>query len=361
MLFYSESFLSNFHTGFPIVVAGKTYATSEHYFQAAKYLRADAEFRESVRTAGTPAKAYFLGRQKRFPFESRQSQSPGVRATLRKDWDRVRDLVMHLAVWEKFRQHPKLAAQLAATGERPLVEHTARDCYWADGGFPGDFVPRSRGGTMRGENRLGTILEFVRAQVPTFGAAEKEVPTQFVTDFAGPPGADWTNWLVPGKFLIGAYPVDWLECLRGHVDLIFSLMQDNEDPRLPEYRERVRELGIELREFPIRDRSVTGLKEAIDIAREVCQELFRGRRIYLHCRGGKGRTGTIAGIVLMLLYGMNDRESMRFMTERFRHRRTRGKMHPTLPQTRAQIEQLVAAWGRLIELELVPETNFSDP
>lgn len=48
-------------------------------------------------------------------------------------------------------QHEELRQLLLKTGERPLVEHTANDSYWGDGGGGG-----------RGKNRLGALLMEVR-------------------------------------------------------------------------------------------------------------------------------------------------------------------------------------------------------
>ena len=51
---------------------------------------------------------------------------------------------MRRAVLEKFRQHPDIRAELPGTGDATLIEHTANDSYWGDGGG--------------GRNMLGRIL-----------------------------------------------------------------------------------------------------------------------------------------------------------------------------------------------------------
>ena len=50
----------------------------------------------------------------------------------------------------KFTQYPELRELLLGTGDRKLVEHTANDRYWADGGD----------GT--GKNMLGILLMEIR-------------------------------------------------------------------------------------------------------------------------------------------------------------------------------------------------------
>lgn len=60
---------------------------------------------------------------------------------------------MYDAVWAKFSQNPDIAAEILATGDATLVEHTGKDFYWGDGG------------DGSGLNRLGSILMEVRARL----------------------------------------------------------------------------------------------------------------------------------------------------------------------------------------------------
>lgn len=57
------------------------------------------------------------------------------------------------ALRAKFGQHPELRALLLATGSAELVEHTAIDTYWADGG------------DGSGKNMLGVLLMRVRDEL----------------------------------------------------------------------------------------------------------------------------------------------------------------------------------------------------
>lgn len=138
--FYSVSgdfgYLSNF-APYPVNLKGKTWPTSEHYFQAQKF--AGTEHEREIRMAKTPKRAAQLGRDRGKP--------------LRRDWERVKDSVMRDAVLAKFEQHPDIRQQLIATGEATLVEHTANDDYWGDGG------------DGHGKNMLGRILMEVREQL----------------------------------------------------------------------------------------------------------------------------------------------------------------------------------------------------
>jgi N-glycosidase YbiA len=116
---------------------GKRWRTSEHYFQAQKF--AGTEHEETVRQAKTPSEAANLGRSRKLP--------------LRRDWESVKEAIMRAVVLAKFTQHDELRAILLSTGDAVLVEHTANDDYWADGG------------DGSGKNRLGHILMSVRAEL----------------------------------------------------------------------------------------------------------------------------------------------------------------------------------------------------
>ena len=131
---------SNF-APYPISLDGKRWATTEHYFQAQKFI--DPKLREQIRKASTPGLAAGLGRNRKTP--------------LRRDWEAVKVGVMRKAVGAKFAQHPDLAALLAATGDARLVERTENDSFWGDGG------------DGSGENMLGRILMEVRARLRAGG------------------------------------------------------------------------------------------------------------------------------------------------------------------------------------------------
>src|SRR3954467_10802375 len=85
--------LDNFYAS-PLEYNGKTYATAEHAFQAAKTLRLDEA--ELVRTAPTPAVAKAMGQL----------------VTKRDDWEAVRVQVMTDIVRIKFHTHTRIARKL---------------------------------------------------------------------------------------------------------------------------------------------------------------------------------------------------------------------------------------------------------
>jgi len=127
---------SNF-APYPITIEGKTWPTSEHFFQAQKFPGTLHE--EEIRLATSPMIAAKMGRDRKRP--------------LRSDWETVKDDIMRQALYAKFGQHPSLKEMLLATGEASIVEHTKNDSYWGDGGD----------GT--GLNMLGKILVELREQL----------------------------------------------------------------------------------------------------------------------------------------------------------------------------------------------------
>ncbi|HKI17341.1 MAG TPA: NADAR family protein, partial [Isosphaeraceae bacterium] len=106
--FYSVSgaygCFSNF-SPHPIRLKGKTWPTSEHYFQAQKFAGTPDE--EEVRQAKSPMVAARMGRSRKRP--------------LRTDWESVKDSIMYEAVLAKFTQHADLREILLGTGNAPIV------------------------------------------------------------------------------------------------------------------------------------------------------------------------------------------------------------------------------------------------
>jgi ribA/ribD-fused uncharacterized protein len=127
---------SNF-APYPILVDGKQWPTSEHYFQAQKFT--DPQHQERIRRAQSPMIAARLGRSRKTP--------------IRRDWESIKVAVMRATVRAKFAQHADARQALLATGDATIVEHTENDSYWGDGG------------DGSGKNMLGRILMDVREEL----------------------------------------------------------------------------------------------------------------------------------------------------------------------------------------------------
>ena len=131
---------TNFYERKPIEIDGVKWKTSEHYFQAQKF-KGYPELIESVRLLPSPRDAFAFVRR------------PDVQDKIRQDWPLVKENVMLHALRCKFSQSRRLKSLLLSTGDAVLVEHTANDNYWGDGG------------DGSGKNRLGNLLMKVREEL----------------------------------------------------------------------------------------------------------------------------------------------------------------------------------------------------
>ena len=120
----------------PITLKERVWPTSEHYFQAQKFVGTEHE--EAVRLAKSPMIAARMGRSRQRP--------------LRPDWESAKDDNMQEALRAKFTQHAGLRSLLLDTGDSELIEHTKNDSYRGDGG------------DGAGKNRLGQLLMELRAE-----------------------------------------------------------------------------------------------------------------------------------------------------------------------------------------------------
>lgn len=116
---------------------GHTWPTAEHYYQGTKYPgRARAE---DIRAAPTADQARKLGR--------------GWLKRPRKDWEKLRVVVMTRAIYTQCHTWPDFAKALLDTGETPIVEISLYDYFWGTGR------------DHRGTNQYGKVLMDVRQKL----------------------------------------------------------------------------------------------------------------------------------------------------------------------------------------------------
>ena len=126
-----------------IHLEGEWWPTTEHYFQAQKFF--GTPYVEMIRNLPTPREAFQMARD------------PTVSRWRRKDWKDVKDDYMLKALRCKFTQHRDLGKKLVETHDKQLVEHTANDAYWGDGG------------DGSGQNKLGKLLMQIRSELQASG------------------------------------------------------------------------------------------------------------------------------------------------------------------------------------------------
>ena len=152
-------------------------------------------------------------------------------------------------------------------------------------------------------------------------------------------------WVEPGRFLAGDYPAGsseeaTLDRLRRLLAAGINCFIDLTEPgELDSYEESLpgpyaRDPVTYLR-MPIRDH---GLPESAEQMQEILDELdaalAKGRRVYLHCRAGIGRTNLVAGC-WFASSGDRGESALARLNARWRSS-ARSRSWPTVPETDAQ-------------------------
>ena len=176
-----------------------------------------------------------------------------------------------------------------------------------------------------------------------------ELPLPFVRSY----------WAVPGRLLAGCYPGDkdpaeadnkLAGLVRCGVSTIINLMQETERDHsgLPfaAYARRFQELALaqgrsaECLRFPVPDLqipTVAGMREMLDAIDRV---VTRKGIVYVHCWGGRGRTGTVVACYLLRHRLIREGEALAAVKALTEHKRS--VFWPT-PETTLQRE-FVSNW-----------------
>lgn len=121
-------------------IDGQEWSTVEHYYQAMKSI--DQSEQRKIRLADTPSIAKKLGRK----------------ATMRPDWESVKEDVMMRALRAKFAQ-PDHRKSLLSTGSEEIVETNS----WHDNEWGQCYCQKCKSKT--GKNKLGKLLMKLREEL----------------------------------------------------------------------------------------------------------------------------------------------------------------------------------------------------
>lgn len=119
--------LSNF-SKHSIIVDGKMYPTTEHYYQSKKF--EDPVYQEIIRTLKTAREAKDIASgDKPYIVDGVEVPMP----KLRKDWEVIKYGIMKDALRYKVQQNPDVKKTLLDTGEEEIAEDTPYDYIWGLG------------------------------------------------------------------------------------------------------------------------------------------------------------------------------------------------------------------------------------
>jgi hypothetical protein len=134
-----------------------------------------------------------------------------------------------------------------------------------------------------------------------------------------------SSWIDPGRVLVGSYPADLEPLVGAGATLFVDLTEEGEQTsyahRLPA---RVGHRRLAVPDFACP--SEAEMRETLDA---IDAELDRGGVVFLHCLGGCGRTGTVAGCWLVR-HGLSGEQAL-------------ARLGGSCPET-AEQRQLVLDW-----------------
>ena len=169
-------------------------------------------------------------------------------------------------------------------------------------------------------------------------------------DFSMMRGAtEESNWMVPSLVMTGHRPEslgDVQRILAAGINTFVCLL---EDP--PEYLREVERCASDLGlaslhwiHFPIDDMSVTSDADTVAFVQELAALVQHGgRRVYIHCWSGRGRTGTVAIPLLLALYpDLSNEQAKDLVNEYKRNGRTGYTRGGHMPEVKSQHKQISA-------------------
>jgi protein-tyrosine phosphatase len=103
-------------------------------------------------------------------------------------------------------------------------------------------------------------------------------------------------------------------------------------------KSRITQNRLDLLHLPIIDGGVTSDLALSKLADDCCRRILNGERMYVHCWGGHGRTGTLIAVMLSRLYGITTEEALLYT--QVLHDVRKYPQNVRSPQTQVQVEQV---------------------
>ena len=204
-------------------------------------------------------------------------------------------------------------------------------------------------------------------------------------DYRGP--ISESNWVIPGHLLVGAFPAspndeDTLNNLYSilmHGITSFVCLQEEYNPNVTpqQYKNNIgirpyfkdllhitskvesyrqvknipyfnptiaKPEDVQFLHFPIKDCKIAHDSQVYLLCLELARRLMSGEKLYIHCWGGHGRTGTIVSILLSILYNYDAPTAMQYC--QFVHDLRKAYIQVSSPQTQLQRDQVT----RIVEV-----------
>jgi hypothetical protein len=160
-------------------------------------------------------------------------------------------------------------------------------------------------------------------------------------------------WVIPGRFLAGAYPASpeglevfsrlrLMSLVEAGMDTFFDLTRPGELPAyLPVLQEEAQRhnLSITYQRHPAPDRGLMPVEQMAALLDGIEAALQTGRKVYLHCWGGIGRTGTAVGCWLVRR-GQKSSDALTRLNELYQDSE-QHRFYAYSPETNAQIQYIL--------------------
>lgn len=161
-------------------------------------------------------------------------------------------------------------------------------------------------------------------------------------------------WVIPHQFLAGEYPGSFhTERARQRIDMLLAaginvFVDLTTADELPAYNTLLREqasyhnMKTRYHRFPVGDFGVPSRAHMREILDYLDAMLENGNKLYLHCWGGVGRTGTVVGCYLVR-HGMTGEQAINQLAVWWQDV-PKHAIHPRSPETDEQVN-FVLNWA----------------